>query len=88
MGTNAEPSFVYIRVHSWLRTQIVPPALLVHAIRANSPQREPENREWTLMDTNDKRNLFVCLRVYSWFWKNKLSGKGFISHFVRGSANE
>src|SRR5437660_3288571 len=44
------------------------------------------NNEWTLMDTNEKRNLLMCIAVYSWFGNFEFSEKGLISRFFRGLA--
>src|SRR5260221_11313194 len=65
-------SYASICVYS--RFEIPSPRLIIH--------------EWTLMDANQSENLFVCLRICSWFWKYELSGKGFTARFIRGSANE
>jgi hypothetical protein len=40
------------------------------------------------MDANGREAKRELIRVYSWFWKYELSGKGFTARFIRGSANE
>ena len=64
MNTNEEDLFVSIRVHSWLRTRTDPGAALVkRGSESTAPEdtdTELQNREWTLMNTNEE-DLFVSI---------------------------